>query len=206
MDVTYPPERTITLRNGQPMRLRPIRPEDVPNLFAFHERLSLESLRMRYFTPRRRLTENVARHLCTVDFRDRAAFVASPLDADAIHGIGRYERVAPRSAEVAFIVEDALQGLGIGPALLHRLAEHARGQGIDRFTAAVLYENSHMLAVFRNSPFRPQVTVEHDCAFVKLDLTVLPEPGTQPPRSLAPLPRQARGPAWATPRPAPAPD
>ncbi|WBL36827.1 GNAT family N-acetyltransferase [Tepidiforma flava] len=181
MDVTYPPERTFTTRSGQAMRLRPIRPEDVPNLFAFHERLSRESLRMRYFTPRRRLTEDVARHLCTVDFRDRAAFVASPLESDAIHGIGRYERDAPHSAEVAFIVEDALQGNGIGPALLQRLAEHARAQGIERFTAAVLYENTAMLSVFRNSPFRPQISVEHDCAFVKLDLTVLPEPAAQRP-------------------------
>ncbi|GIW19502.1 MAG: hypothetical protein KatS3mg064_2659 [Tepidiforma sp.] len=135
---------------------------------------------MRYFTPRRRLTEEVARHLCTVDFRDRAAFVASPLESDAIHGIGRYERDAPHSAEVAFIVEDSLQGNGIGPALLHRLAEHARTQGIERFTAAVLYENTPMLTVFRNSPFRPQVSVEHDCAFVKLDLTVLPDPAARP--------------------------
>ncbi|WP_322817557.1 GNAT family N-acetyltransferase [Tepidiforma sp.] len=193
MDITYPPEWTITLRNGQPMRIRPIRPDDVPNLFAFHERLSLESLRMRYFTPRRRLTESTARHLCTVDFKDRAAFVASPIDSDTLHAIGRYERDAPRSAEVAFIVEDALQGLGIGPALLDRLAHHARSQGIERFTAAVLCENSHMLSVFRNSPFRPQVTVEHDCAFVKLDLAALPEPIAQPARSLVPRLRQAPG-------------
>jgi len=186
VDVVYPPERTFVTRTGTTMRLRPIRPEDVPNLFAFHERLSIESLRMRYFTPRRRLTNEVARHLCTVDFRDRAAFVASPLDSDTIHGIGRYERDAPRSAEVAFIVEDALQGQGIGPALLARLAEHARSQGIDRFTAAVLNENTAMLAVFRASPFRPQVSVEGDCAFVKLDLTVLPEPASQAQRSLLP--------------------
>ncbi len=180
MDVTFPPERRFTTRSGQAMRLRPIRPEDVPNLFAFRERVSRESLRMRYFTPRRRLTEELARHLCTVDFRDRAAFVASPLESDTIHGIGRYERDTPRSAEVAFIVEDALQGQGIGPALLERLAEHARGQGIDRFTAVVLCENTPMLTVLRNSPFRPQVTVEGDCAFVKLDLTVLAGPAARP--------------------------
>ncbi|GIW13700.1 MAG: hypothetical protein KatS3mg062_1139 [Tepidiforma sp.] len=196
MDVTYPAERRFTTRTGEAMRLRPIRPDDVPNLFDFHERLSRESLRMRYFTPRRRLTNEVAVRLCTVDFRDRAAFVASPLESDTIHGIGRYERDAPNSAEVAFIVEDALQGRGIGPALLERLAEHAREQGIDRFTAAVLYENTPMLTVFRNSPFRPQVSVEGDCAFVKLDLTVLPQPAAQtPPKSLAPRLRQLRAPA-----------
>jgi RimJ/RimL family protein N-acetyltransferase len=193
VDVIFPPERTFTTRSGQAMRLRPIRPEDLPNLFAFHDRLSRESLRMRYFTPRRLLTEDVATHLCTVDFRDRAAFVASPLDADTIHGIGRYERDAPRSAEVAFIVEDALQGNGIGTALLERLAEYARSQEIDRFTAAVLCENTPMLTVFRKSPFNPQVTAEHDCAFVKLDLTVLPEPAARHiPRSLTPRLRTHR--------------
>ncbi|WP_322797152.1 GNAT family N-acetyltransferase [Tepidiforma sp.] len=181
-----PPERTITLRDGRTMRLRPILPSDVPNLLAFHERLSRESLRLRYFTPRRTLTEERAAYLCTVDFDDRAAFVASPLDSDAIHAVGRYERESPHSAEVAFIVEDALQGLGIGPALLERLAEHARSRGIERFTAAVLYENTAMLSIFRRSRFNPQISVEGDCAFVKLDLTALPTPQPRPePRPLS---------------------
>ncbi len=200
MDVTYPPERTIVTRTGLQLRIRPITPADVPNLLDFHERLSRESLRMRYFTPRRTLTPERATHLCTVDFVNRAAFVASPLDADTIHGIGRYERDAPHSAEVAFIVEDRLQGNGIGPILLERLAEHARTQGIERFTAAVLFENKPMLAVFRNSRFNPQISVEGDCAFVKLNLLAAEptaSPARRPARSLSPAPVARRVPLGA---------
>lgn len=202
MDVTYPPERTIVTRKGLHLRIRPITPADVPNLLEFHERLSRESLRMRYFTPRRTLTLERATHLCTVDFVNRAAFVASPLESDTIHGIGRYERDAPHSAEVAFIVEDRLQGNGIAPALLERLAEHARTQGIDRFTAAVLFENTPMLAVFRNSPYSPQISVEGDCAFVKLNLRTAgaaAAPSHRPARGLSPAPPVRRGALGASP-------
>jgi GNAT superfamily N-acetyltransferase len=58
---------------------------------------------------------------------------------------------SPRTAEVAFIVEEDYQGLGIAGRLLEHLAAIARANGIDRFTADVLPGNNSMLAVFARS-------------------------------------------------------
>ncbi len=165
-----PPEQTAMLRNGVGVRVRPIRPDDVPRLLEFHERLSVNTTRLRFFTAMRRLSPEFAAHLCTVDFEARAAFVISSLENDEIHAVGRYEGESDASAELAFVVEDAMQGLGIGPLLLERLVEHAREQQFERLTAVVLCENLHMLTLFRESPYLGEITMEHDCAFVKLNI------------------------------------
>ena len=137
MAITFPEERMAVLRDGTPVRIRPIRPGDVPRLMEFHSRLSLNTTRLRFFTPMKRLSQQFADHLCTVDFKKRCAFVISPLDADTIHAVGRYEAESRFSAEGAFVVEDSFQGKGIGTILLDRLVEHARANGFDRLTATL---------------------------------------------------------------------
>ena len=110
--------RIAQLRDGRTIVFRPISPEDAAALQEFHERLSRETTRLRYFSAKPHLSEEMAERFTTVDFSDRAAFVACFPGEDAIRGVGRYEREAPHSAEVAFVVEDDLQTLGIGGALL----------------------------------------------------------------------------------------
>jgi len=170
MGVILPPESTFILRDGRECRIRPIVPADVPRLIAFHGRLSVNTTRLRFFTAMRNLSEEFATHLCTVDFVKRTAFVVSFPGDDEIHGVGRYEAESRRSAEVAFVVEDAMQGLGFGAALLVRLVEHARARGFDRLTAIVLGENHSMLSLFRESGLAPDIHFEGSTVFVKLDL------------------------------------
>ncbi len=63
-----------------------------------------------------------------------------------------------RIAEIAFVVEEDYQGLGIAGRLLRHLAAIARELGITKFEADVLAENASMLAVFARSglPMRRQ--------------------------------------------------
>ena len=65
--------------------------------------------------------------------------------ASEIIGIGRYDRIDARSAEVAFNISDHYQGKGIGSVLLEHLAAIAQELGIARFTAEVLPQNRKML-------------------------------------------------------------
>lgn len=192
MAIIMPAERVATLRDGTPVRVRPIRPDDAPRLIEFHSRLSMNTTRLRFFTPMKRLSATFAEHLCTVEFKKRCAFVISPLDSDSIHAVGRYEAESRYSAEVAFVVEDSFQGKGIGTILLDRLVEHARTKGFDRLTAVVLCENLNMLTLFRESPYSPEITMQSECAFVKMNIAA-PEPAVavpkRRPRSLAPVPR-----------------
>jgi GNAT superfamily N-acetyltransferase len=61
--------------------------------------------------------------------------------------VARYVRSSddPEVAEVAVAVSDPWQRRGVGTALLHRLTERARDEGIQRFSAEVLAENEPML-------------------------------------------------------------
>jgi acyl-CoA synthetase (NDP forming) len=71
-----------------------------------------------------------------------------------IIGVGRYDRSDdPDNAEVAFLVEDAHQGRGIGTQLLQHLTAYARTHGITAFKAFVLADNHAMLRVFRHSGY-----------------------------------------------------
>ena len=115
---------------------------------------------MRFFTALRELSPSMAESFCNVDFKRRVAVVVCFPGEQAIRGVGRYEIADDgRSAEVAFVLEDDLQGMGLGKALLRLLAVHARGSGVDQFTAVVLPENLAMLGVFQSCEF--PVTINH---------------------------------------------
>jgi len=152
-DVSHDPyprelERDIALKDGTELRLRPIRPDDAPRLIAFYDRLSRHTAYQRFFSVMKRLPPDWARMLATVDYRRRLALVAErgPADAPEIEAVARYEPTDdPRTAEVAFVVQDGYQGRGLGVILLHHLLEAAEARGIRRFCAYVLADNAPML-------------------------------------------------------------
>jgi GNAT superfamily N-acetyltransferase len=138
------------LRDGSIVLVREIQPSDAAALVRFHEALSRESIRMRYFSAHPHLSAVETTRLTTVDHRDRQAYVAV-VDGEIV-AVGRYERNGSTAeAEVAFIVADAWQGRGLGSLLLARLAEHARASGLRRLTASTLADNRPMLKVFLHS-------------------------------------------------------
>lgn len=149
-DSQYPTEleREVVLKDGTELRLRPIRPEDAPRLIDFYNRLSRHSAYQRFFSIMKRLPPDWARMLATVDYRRRLALVAErgPAGAPEIVGVGRYEPTEdPDTVEVAFVVQDGLQGQGLGAILLGHLLDAAEARGLRRFRAYVLADNRRML-------------------------------------------------------------
>ena len=141
-------ERDITLKDGTELRLRPIRPEDAPRLIEFYDHLSQHTAYQRFFTIMKRLPPDWARMLATVDYQRRLAIVAEhgPKEAPELVAVARYEPTDdPETAEVAFVVQDSLQGRGLGVLLLHHLLEAGEARGIRRFRAYVLGDNTRML-------------------------------------------------------------
>lgn len=144
-------------RDGDPILIRAIRPDDTARLLAHFRALSAESLRHRFMGMRRELTTAELARLCEVDFRDHVALVATLGEgaAERVIGVGRFiRRAEPGRAEVAFAVRDEYQGHGIGTLLLRHLAHIARTIGISEFEADVLGDNRQMLEVFEHSGFR----------------------------------------------------
>ncbi len=68
-----------------------------------------------------------------------------------IVGGTRYIVSEPGAAEVAFAVDDAHQGQGIGALLMKHLAGIARRSGLKELFAEVLPNNMAMLKVFEKS-------------------------------------------------------
>ncbi|MDR7273482.1 bifunctional acetate--CoA ligase family protein/GNAT family N-acetyltransferase [Catenuloplanes atrovinosus] len=146
----------VLLSDGSTAHLRQIRPEDAPAIVAMHSRFSERTRYLRYFSPYPRIPERDLRRFVVVDHRDREALVVT--SGDKIFAVGRYERLGADSpeAEVAFVVEDAHQGRGIGSVLLEHLAAAARQEGITRFVAEVLPANGAMLRVFADAGYSIQ--------------------------------------------------
>lgn len=164
-------ERTMRLDDGRELTIRAIRPEDAPRLQDAMHRMSSETRRLRFFTPMRDLPDALARDLANVDFAARAALVVTLGGEDAIRAIGRYSRDEDGAAEVAFAVEDDLQGHGLASLMLQLLAEIALANGFEVLTGDTLAENAAMLAVFRKSGFPMHTVPEHDLLHVTLDIS-----------------------------------
>jgi len=138
------------LRDGTPVTTRPISTSDDERLTRFHESLSSETTRLRFFAVHPHLSRRETARFTDVDHVHREAWVA--LVHDEIIGVGRYERLTnPLDAEVAFVVADRWQGLGVGPILLRQLTDSARAVGIRRLVAETLAENRRMLDMFAHS-------------------------------------------------------
>jgi RimJ/RimL family protein N-acetyltransferase len=128
------------------LRLRLIRPDDEPRLIALYARLSRHTAYQRFFAAMQRLPPDWAHFLANVDHRTRLALVVERPDADELVAVARYEPSGEAAvAEVAFVVQDAWQGQGLGRILLQELLAMAAARGLRRFRAYVLADNYRML-------------------------------------------------------------
>jgi acyl-CoA synthetase (NDP forming)/GNAT superfamily N-acetyltransferase len=161
-------EADVVLRDGTVAHVRPIRPSDTDGIHRFHSGQSEESIYLRFFAPLRRLSDADVHRFTHVDYVDRVALVVT-LREDIV-GIGRYDRIDARSAEVAFNISDHYQGKGIGSVLLEHLAAIARDVGITRFTAEVLPQNRKMLSVFSDAGYDVTRHIEDGVVEVGFDI------------------------------------
>jgi RimJ/RimL family protein N-acetyltransferase len=141
--------QAVRLRSGDLVRVRQVRPEDVPALARAYANLGEQSRYRRFFTAMPELSDQTLHAAAEVDHVDHEALVALPLLSREIVGECRYIRLTgrPDTADVAVTVVDEWQGRGLGSALLARLSARALDAGIVYFSAEVLAENRSMLAL-----------------------------------------------------------
>ena len=162
-------EADVVLADGGTAHLRPIVPEDAERWSRLIARLSPETIYYRFFTEHPVLGPAEREHFTNVDYVGRVAFVT--LLGDEIVAVGRYDEV-PGSplAEVAFVVDDAQQGRGLGSILLEHLAAAARERGLRRFEAEVLTANIKMIRVFQDAGYRIEREVDGDSMRLAFDI------------------------------------
>jgi acyl-CoA synthetase (NDP forming)/RimJ/RimL family protein N-acetyltransferase len=151
-------EADVLLKDGRVAQLRPIHEDDADRFIEFYARVSDESKYYRFFAPYPTLSDRDVKRFTTVDHDRRVAFVVTL--HNTIIGVGRYDAVSDDEAEVAFLVEDAQQGRGVGQLLLEHLAQAGRERGIRRFVADVLPTNVRMQQVFREMGYQIEGAIE----------------------------------------------
>jgi GNAT superfamily N-acetyltransferase len=192
-DSVWQRQELIFLRDGTPVRLRPILSEDKAEVIRAFERLSLQSRYQRFFSPLRELSPSLLAYLTDIDYVDHFAYgafaIAQP--EPTLIGVARYIRQAdePQSAEVAIAVIDDYHRRGLGKQLLCALAAMAIENGISRFRGNALWENRPLLELLRQA--NALITPEGSGVLrFTVDLSQIPErmKGNSPDRFFESLP------------------
>ena len=141
-----------TLKDGSEVTIRVMRPDDKDRLVKAFLHLRPQTIRTRFFYPKKTLSVDDVRWLDEISHGNHVGLVATVPNGrdELIIGEGSYA-VLGSTAEVGFTVVEPWQGRGIASRLLQHLAGIARDQRIVAFEADVLQENAPMLAVFRRS-------------------------------------------------------
>jgi acetyl coenzyme A synthetase (ADP forming)-like protein len=147
--------RDVILRDGTTLRLHAPGTTEADALLGFFSRLSSESLYFR-FHGLPRVGPSLVAPFLDPDGVERDTLVGTLAEdgTERIVAVASWSRLRePATAEVAFAVEDRMQGKGVGTRLLEQLASSAAAAGIRSFVAEVLYENRAMLRVFEDAGF-----------------------------------------------------
>jgi acetyltransferase len=161
------------LSDGTRVLMRVLRPEDARYYAEFGSHLTLEDLRLRFFSAIRELSDDRISELTHLDYNRAMAFIAIDEATDLMLGIVRLHLDADRhGGEYAVIVRSALKGHGLGWLLMQRMIDYACRISLRTVHGQVLAENTTMLRMCHELGFKiaddPQ---SKGVKLVTLDLT-----------------------------------
>ncbi|HEY9509085.1 MAG TPA: GNAT family N-acetyltransferase, partial [Verrucomicrobiae bacterium] len=150
------------MKDGTPVTIRPIRPEDEPLLVEFHQTLSEESVYHRYFS-QIKLDQRIAHErlvrICFNDYDREIALVAEYKDSKTrrrlIIGVARLSKARGlNEGEFAMIIGDPWQKHGLGTEMLKRVIQIGKNEKLKRITAEIMADNVGMQHVSRKVGFK----------------------------------------------------
>jgi acyl-CoA hydrolase/RimJ/RimL family protein N-acetyltransferase len=163
-------ERRVTVRGGELLQLRPIRPTDEPKLVGLFYSMSEDGLYKRFMRVVKRIAHQERQYFLDVDYKDNMAVVletCDPRHEPEIVGIAQYFRHPDTDfADVGFIVRDSWQGKGLGRILVEEMVSLAKQNGMKGLTADVLATNQAMLHLFREAGHHVHTEMESGVCLV----------------------------------------
>ena len=164
---------SYVLKNGDPLSFRPLLPSDEFDYRNFFYSLEKETIYRRFFFQMELFThEVVQQEWSSIDYRKSMTLIG--LNQKGVHNeiiaVGSYAEGSPSSAEVAFVVREDFQNMGIASYLLGELEKIAILNGYRQFGASVLEGNSAMIQVFTKRYPDAKVTLsEEDGYRIEMD-------------------------------------
>ncbi len=155
----YPVKYTTLwkMRDGRSVILRPIKPEDEPLWLEMFHNFSEESIRFRLFEVIKEPIEHeFSVRYCNIDYDRELAIVAELEDGGRkkMAGVVRL-LVDPdrKSGEIAFIVADPWQGMGLGSKMTDYMIEICRDKKIEMLYAVMLPDNHRAIRLMKEMGF-----------------------------------------------------
>lgn len=137
-----------TLKDGTPIVVRPIKPEDAELNQDFVRRLSPETKYFRFMSAMRELSPALLAKLTQIDYDRELAFIATREvdDAEQQIGVCRFTTNPDGfSCEFAIVVSDEFQHSGLGRRLMGLLIKTAWQRGLKTMKGEFLTSNARML-------------------------------------------------------------
>lgn len=143
---------TLKLKNGKTVWFRPLLPSDEFAYRNFFYSLQEKTVYMRFFYKMRTFShEVVQKQWASVDYHENMSIIGLVQKSghEEIMAIASYAKEDERRAEVAFVVREDFQGMGVASYLIDILERIARENKYTGFSATILRENKAMLHVFK---------------------------------------------------------
>jgi RimJ/RimL family protein N-acetyltransferase len=139
-------ERHVVLRDGTPVLLRPLKPEDAALYPDFLREVTAEDLRLRFFAAMREVSDELIDKLIHYDAAHAMAFIAIEEQSGRMLGVVRlHDDAGGKDAEFAILVRSRLKGHGLGWLMMKHMIAYAKEKGLQTVRGQVLAENSTML-------------------------------------------------------------
>jgi RimJ/RimL family protein N-acetyltransferase len=171
---------SLKLKNGKIAEFRPLLPSDEFAYRNFFYSLQEKTIYMRFFYKMRTFShEVVQRQWSSVDYRRNMSIIGLVQHGGhkAIVAIGSYAQESDDQAEVAFVVREDFQGMGIAGYLLDVLAHIAKENHYNSFCATVLRENAAMIRVFKKRFPKAKVSMNSGSdLLIEMDFNDLDQP------------------------------
>ncbi len=168
-------EEWITLRSGETIFCRPIRPEDEHAHNEFFARLSPEDIRFRFFGLIQELPHSQMARFTQIDYDREMAFIAiRTIKGERAETLGVVRTINDannQTAEFAIVVRSDMKGQGVGRQLLEKMIRYCRKRGTERLIGQVLTDNAGMLELAQRTGFTKKLTAEGDAMEITLSLT-----------------------------------
>jgi len=147
-------ERCLLLPDGTHIFVRPVRPDDDELFRNFAKGLTEQDARLRFFVPKKELSDADLDRLVHIDYERAMAFIAIEESSGIMMGVVRLHAEPNRnSREFAITVRSDFQGHGLGRRLMQLIIDYARSLGLRAIEGRTLHENKTMLKMCREFGF-----------------------------------------------------
>jgi len=144
------------LRDGRTVLLRPIKPEDEPLWLEMFQNFSEQSIRYRFFNIIKDTPHEVRVRYCNIDY-DREIAIVAELTEDGQRKILGVVRVpiepGRKTGEIAVIVADPWQGLGLGSKMMDYMIEICKDKKLETIYGVMLSDNYQAINLMKKMGF-----------------------------------------------------